>query len=112
MRWRLLASVAFVLAVVALTVPATAQNEDLIPLTREVEGSAERLGSIRDEIAGVRAELDSLSGRRERADRELTRITREIGLVKQLLAGLDQRERILELQRDTLEVRQIGRAHV
>ncbi|MBD3220060.1 peptidoglycan DD-metalloendopeptidase family protein [bacterium] len=114
MRPRVLAGPGLVLvaAVLALAAPAAAQDDDLIPLTREVEGSAERLGRIRDEIAGVRAELDSLSGRREHADRELKRITREIGLVKELLAGLDQRERILELQRDTLEVRLVAQREV
>lgn len=84
---------------------AAGQQEPLIPLTREVEGSEQQLRHLRQEIAGVRAELDSLAGRRQHADRQLQQVTREIGLVKELIAGLDQREAILQLQRDTLEVR-------
>ncbi len=48
------------------------------------------------------ADLDT---RRQDADRSLGQVTREMGLVKELLAGLDQREVILALQRDSLEVR-------
>jgi septal ring factor EnvC (AmiA/AmiB activator) len=92
----------------ATATSALAQAEPTIPLSREVAGSAERLDRIRSDIASVRAELDSLSGRREHAGRELKQVTREIGLVKELVAGLDQREKILELQRDTLQVRLVA----
>lgn len=103
-RSTLLGSLALGLLVLAAA-HAPAQE---IPLSREVAGSAEQLQRLRGSIKDVRAELDSLSGRAAVADRSVAQVTREMGLVKQLLAGLDQREAILEMQRDTLEVRLEG----
>jgi len=93
------------LVVLALAVTAAAQIDLEVPLSREVRGSAEQLSHLRTSINEVRAELDSLAGRREHAGRALKQVTRETGLVKQLLAGLDQREAILVMQRDTLQQR-------
>lgn len=88
-----------------LALAAVAPRAQEIPLSREVAGSAEQLQRLRTSIKDVRAELESLSGRAEVAGRSVAQVTREMGLVKELLAGLDQREAILELQRDTLQVR-------
>jgi murein hydrolase activator len=77
---------------------------DSLPLAREVASSANRLESLRRQIGAVRGELDVLAEQHDDADRALGQATREIGLVKELLAGLDQRERILVMQRDSLQV--------
>lgn len=87
---------------------AQAQSGLEIPLQAEVRGSAEQLAHLRSSITDVRAELDSLQGRREHAGRALQQVSKEMGLVKQLLAGLDQRETILVMQRDTLQQRLAG----
>ncbi|MEZ4387785.1 MAG: hypothetical protein R3D98_09445 [Candidatus Krumholzibacteriia bacterium] len=87
---------------------AGAQGALEIPLSSEVQGSADQLARLRGDIRTVRAELDSLSGQRETARRSVSQVTREMGLVKELLAGLDQREVILEQQRDTLQARLAG----
>jgi len=83
---------------------AAAAADPPLPLSREVASSAAQLQGLRQQIAAIRGELDELRDRREDADRALAQVTRETGLVKELLAGLDQRERILTLQRDSLQV--------
>ncbi len=106
MRWQ--GGALVILGLVLAAAPGQAQIDLEIPLSREVAGSAEQLARLRGDIRSVRAELDSLSGQREVADRSVAQVTREIGLVKELVAGLDQREAILEQQRDTLQVRLEG----
>ena len=93
------------LVLVLLATVAQAQIDLEIPLSREVAGSADQLTDLRQSIGGIRAELDTLVGRQQHADRALAQVTREMGLVKELLTGLDQREVILSLQRDTLQHR-------
>ena len=87
---------------------AAIAQEAPIPLSDEVAGSTEQLQSLRREIKAVREEMADLDSRRQDADRSLGQVTREMGLVKELLAGLDQREVILALQRDSLEVRLVA----
>ena len=71
----------------------------------EVDSSTQKLQGLRQEIKTIRDELAELSNQREFADQALKQVTREIGLVKELLAGLDQREALLSRQRDDLQVR-------
>jgi septal ring factor EnvC (AmiA/AmiB activator) len=91
-------------ALLLVPVPAAGQDAS-VPLGAEVASSSRELAELRQTIAAVRDELADLETRRHDADEALNRITREMGLVKELLAGLDQREVLLARQRDTLEVR-------
>ena len=75
-----------------------------LPLAEEVAGSTRKLDQLRTSIAAARDDLADLESRRHDASDALAVVTRETGLVKQLLAGLDQRETILTLQRDSLQV--------
>ena len=94
-----------VLATGWLLVSAASAQDEAIPLSGEVAGSTKQLKALRSEIKAVRDNMADLDTRRQDADRSLGQVTREMGLVKELLAGLDQREVILALQRDSLEVR-------
>ncbi len=87
-----------------VAVEAQAQSATL-PLADEVAGSTRQLDELRSTIKTARDELADLESRRHDAGEAVSRITREMGLVKELLAGLDQREVILTLQRDTLQDR-------
>ncbi len=80
-----------------------AGSDQPAPFGREVEGSSRQLQNVRQQIAALRDELSSLSNQHEDAEVALRQVTREIGLVKELLAGLDQRELILDAQRDSLQ---------
>jgi septal ring factor EnvC (AmiA/AmiB activator) len=75
------------------------------PLADEVAGSTRELNELRASITTVRDELAELESRRHDANEAASRITREIGLVKELLVGLDEREVILTQQRDSLQLR-------
>jgi len=97
------AAACLMLCSLAVAPPASAQDQTL-PLAREVAGSTQQLEALRRQITSVRGDLADLSDRRQDADQALAQVTREIGLVRELLAGLDQRERILVLQRDSLQV--------
>lgn len=100
------------LALVCLTLVAPplidVAGADQVPLTREVAGSTDKLARLRSEIADARAALDSLGSHRDSARRDLVRVVEEIGLIKELLAGLDQREALLRQQRDTLQTRLVS----
>lgn len=92
------------IAITWLLAAGVAVAADTLPLAREVASSAARLENLRGQIGSVRGELDVLAEQHGDADRALGQVTREIGLVKELLAGLDQRERILMMQRDSLQI--------
>ena len=94
---------AFLLTVCVLSWPPGAVRGDTPPFAREVDGSSQQLQDLRRQIAALRDDLSTLSDHRKDADQALRQTTREIGLVKELLAGLDQREAILTLQRDSLQ---------
>jgi murein hydrolase activator len=94
----------FLLVVTALwPVLISAGTADMHPFAREVDGSSHRLQELRREIGALRGDLSRLTDDRKDADRSLAQTTREIGLIKELLAGLDQREIILTMQRDSLQ---------
>ncbi len=75
-----------------------------VPLADEVATSTHQLSQLRSSIAAARDDLVDLESRRHDANDAVTRINREVRLVKELLAGLDRREVILTQQRDSLQV--------
>jgi septal ring factor EnvC (AmiA/AmiB activator) len=75
------------------------------PLADQIQASSSELTRIRQEIAGHRQHLATLTAEERDAEEELTSLVHEIGLVKTLLAGLDTREKILTLQSDSLRSR-------
>ena len=93
-------------------VPEVTAQATRIPLADEVAGSTRQLDQLRTSIAAVRSDLADLESRRHDAGDALAAVTRETGLVKQLLAGLDQRETILTLQRDSLQVNLASQAEI
>lgn len=77
---------------------------DSVPFAREIDGSNRQLQDLRRQIAALHDDLSTLTDHRQDADRSLHQAIREIGLIKELLTGLDQRETMLSLQRDSLQV--------
>jgi septal ring factor EnvC (AmiA/AmiB activator) len=106
-RWRRsAAALAWLVLGWSLGLAADGQTQDqAMPLAEEVAGSSRELDQLRSSITEVREELAELETRRHDASEAAGRIAREIGLVKELLLGLDEREAILTRQRDSLQVR-------
>jgi murein hydrolase activator len=72
-------------------------------LAGEVDDSARELEALREQIRATRSELDDLSGREADASAALAQSEREARLLRQLLPGLDERERLLAARRDSLQ---------
>ncbi len=72
-------------------------------LAGEADDSARELEKLREQIRATRSELDDLSGREADASAALAQSEREARLLRQLLPGLDQRERLLAARRDSLQ---------
>jgi septal ring factor EnvC (AmiA/AmiB activator) len=72
-------------------------------LAGEVDESARELEKLREQIRATRSELDDLSGREADASAALAQSEREARLLRQLLPGLDGRERMLAARRDSLQ---------
>ena len=75
-----------------------------IPLSDQIASSSDRLDGLRARIHDHRAVLDSLSLEQSGARRNLSALAKEIGLVKTLLVGLENREKMLTQQSDSLRL--------
>jgi murein hydrolase activator len=72
-------------------------------LAGEADDNARELEKLREQIRATRGELDDLSGREADASAALAQSEREARLLRQLLPGLDGRERMLTARRDSLQ---------
>lgn len=91
----------------ALLWPCFAASDDsitLTPRTEQVDKSGHELAQLRQQIAEHRQHLESLADEEHAEAEKLEYLVQEMGLVKNLLASLDERERILTLQSDELQV--------
>lgn len=91
-RTFLAAALLLTLAIVAVT-----------GLAGEADDNARELEKLREQIRATRGELDDLSGREADAAADLARAEQEARLLRQLLPGLDDRERLLTARRDSLQ---------
>ncbi len=78
---------------------------DLDALGRQIETSNQELANLRQEIHRHREHINALATEQQDAEKELQSLVREMGLVKELLAGLNQREEMLQQQSDSLRAR-------
>jgi len=93
------------LAVVAPTVVGSAEKTVEVPLAAQIQSSNQQLTDLRERISQHRSQIDTLARRERLTNRSLDDLAQEMGLVKTLLAGLENREQMLILQSDSLRVR-------
>lgn len=90
----------------ALAVPVASDSEPpRNVLSEQIAGSSEELSSLRQSIGEHRQQLTALADQEHAAAERLEHLVEEMGLIKNLLAGLDKREKILLEQSEDLEVR-------
>ena len=89
---------------VAAVPDGNGRDDDLNSLTTQIDQSNQTLSSLRDQIRNHRDQISALAAEENDAAQELQNLNREMGLVKNLLAGLNERETMLQQQIDTLRV--------
>jgi septal ring factor EnvC (AmiA/AmiB activator) len=100
-RGMLLAACSAAWLTVALTSsPACAQG-----LASQIENSSRELAELRVQIADYRQELEALQGEEHDAAAKLDHLVQEMALLKNLLAGLDEREAMLQSRSEELQAR-------
>jgi len=88
-----------------LLASADALVTEPIPLSDQINHSTLELNELRAQIASHRQQLQDLNSQEDDTNQKLVGVVKEVALVKNLLSGLDAREKILVAQRDTLQVR-------
>ncbi|MFO7655332.1 MAG: peptidoglycan DD-metalloendopeptidase family protein [Candidatus Krumholzibacteriia bacterium] len=83
---------------------SAATPDPRIPLADQIDAGARELDGLRRQIAERRGQVDSLSTREREASRSLEEVAEEVALIRTLLAGLAEREVMLQRQRDSLHV--------
>lgn len=76
-----------------------------VPLAEQIAGSTQQLATLRQRITEHRNQIENLAVRGRATSSALDDLAREMGLVKTLLVGLENRERMLSLQSDSLRAR-------
>jgi len=100
MRFRLYATVrAGLIAAVLLASALPAGSQDL---NNRISTQKNKLNQIQKDIERHRAETKKLKREESNVVKQLAALDKEIGLSKQLIAGLDEQERMLEQQIDSL----------
>jgi septal ring factor EnvC (AmiA/AmiB activator) len=93
------------IAMLTLAVAMAQENDRNADLLRgKMAESEKELTAIRQEIQAQQDRMTSLNSQEEEVKRDHQEILAEIDLIQQLLSGMDQRQRLLEEQKEGLQV--------